>query len=1060
MNKFTITPALNPPILNAYSLLSPEAQKTLASIEIKYSNLMRNSKSQIINTHDYYKSIYNATFKKDPEEMKYQDFSSLVTCNRETSANDFSQNRLWESSSYQLQGSNRFKTCKKTQVPTSSKACWFENLRKSPDMPIYEEVNDNATSPHHEKITHHQTAYHRTHSHLEFQIEKPQCHDSEVSDMVPSEKKLFHMELEDSPVLFPSLTEDSENVLEPPKTVELDESPCGSKVSTNDNSNQEKIVEAVDFDLHWSDFEMSQKSQTAPISWSEKKELNNIIEDPLAGINVLDLSSSSQNNQIIVDSESPLTITGSATEQPTANIQNNKLAAKCQGTNNERLQVSKRKLDDIATELSENRISLENSKKSKKDLTVKEIGRLPLSDKDSTTRDIECIKDKTVKRRKNEFKPPVQVTNKISLKELTVSQPEVITFSTLQSHDQEVLLNKLQTFKSLSLTYIFRENQALINTFNSSDYHYFEADFSQSGRNRLALLPNSQPLSLCYVIDCNTDNKNIIKKMLLAIMGSTKILKIISNLKEFLIALQNYLEIDDPQGIICKNCEDPVIAAWMLNPEISPSNISQVYQPAGIKLKEGDWLQCLCDSSHLMQTLREKLNQQKLWSVFCSIEMSLTPLLARMEMSSLQIDLDVLFKYSDILKCKLIKLEKCIYQAAGHKFCLNSHVQLRQVLFEELKLDQKLPATTKLSVTNAFQLRSTSEATLNILSAFHPLPSMILEYRQLQKLKSTYIDGIKACVVGKTLRSHWSQTAAATGRITSSRPNLQAVPKGAITVSKYQETFVCGSNKESNAELLAREPYICNAGHVLLAADFQQIELRILAHLSEDSGLLSKFWHTQAQDIFISLTSEWCEKPIEEVTSEERERTKRVVYSIIYGAGKERLSEYLKVSPDVAKETMNDFLSRFPSMEVFIKKCWSYARDHGYTETICGRRRYFPHINSSSANLRSQAQRQAVNFCVQGSAADICKLAMIKVDERLKQTQNMSCRLLIQIHDELVWEVPDHQLYHVKDVIQQVIEDTKTLCGSFCTLQVPLPVVFSSGKSWAHLQMINSQQNN
>uniref|UniRef100_A0A2C9LMK3 DNA-directed DNA polymerase family A palm domain-containing protein n=1 Tax=Biomphalaria glabrata TaxID=6526 RepID=A0A2C9LMK3_BIOGL len=1000
MNKFTITPALNPPILNAYSLLSPEAQKTLASIEIKYSNLMRNSKSQIINTHDYYKSIYNATFKKDPEEMKYQDFSSLVTCNRETSANDFSQNRLWESSSYQLQGSNRFKTCKKTQVPTSSKACWFENLSKSPDMPIYEEVNDNGTSPHHEKITHHQTAYHRTHSHLEFQIEKPQCHDSEVSGMVPSEKKLFHMELEDSPVLFASLTEDTENVLEPPKTVELDESPCGSKVSTNDNSNQDKIVEAVDFDLHWSDFEMSQKSQTAPISWSEKKELNNIIEDPLAGINVLDLSSSSQNNQIIVDSESPITITGSATEQPkmksTANIQNNKLAAKCLGTNNEHLQISKRKLDDIAIELSENIISLENSKKSKKDLTVKEIGRLPLSDKDSTTRDIECIKDKTVKRRKNEFKPPVQVTNKISLKELTVSQPEVITFSTLQSHDQEVLLNKLQTFKSLSLTYIFRENQALINTFNSSDYHYFEADFSESGRNRLALLPNSQPLSLCYVIDCNTDNKNIIKKMLLAIMGSTKILKIISNLKEFLIALQNYLEIDDPQGIICKNCEDPVIAAWMLTPEISPSNISQVYQPAGIKLKE----------------------------------------------------------------CKLIKLEKCIYQAAGHKFCLNSHVQLRQVLFEELKLDQKLPATTKLSVTNAFQLRSTSEATLNILSAFHPLPSMILEYRQLQKLKSTYIDGIKACVVGKTLRSHWSQTAAATGRITSSRPNLQAVPKGAITVSKYQETFVCGSNKESNAEVLAREPYICNAGHVLLAADFQQIELRILAHLSEDSGLLSKFWHTQAQDIFISLTSEWCEKPIEEVTSEERERTKRVVYSIIYGAGKERLSEYLKVSPDVAKEIMNDFLSRFPSMEVFIKKCWSYARDHGYTETICGRRRYFPHINSSSANLRSQAQRQAVNFCVQGSAADICKLAMIKVDERLKQTQNLSCRLLIQIHDELVWEVPDHQLYHVKDVIQQVIEDTKTLCGSFCTLQVPLPVVFSSGKSWAHLQMINSHQNN
>ncbi|GFN75676.1 DNA polymerase i [Plakobranchus ocellatus] len=397
-----------------------------------------------------------------------------------------------------------------------------------------------------------------------------------------------------------------------------------------------------------------------------------------------------------------------------------------------------------------------------------------------------------------------------------------------------------------------------------------------------------------------------------------------------------------------------------------------------------------------MKSLESKLVAYNQVALFKQIEMRLVPILVSMETRAISIDISVFVKFSDILKSKLARLEEKIYNAVGHAFTINSHIQLRQVLYEELKLDQKLPPKAKIGKTNVAHLKSTSEASLKQLVNVHLLPSLVLEYRQLQKLKSTYVDGMMACVHNGTLTTHWDQTAAATGRLTSFGPNIQAIPKTAITITDYQQNYVIGSKTVNEATIHVRQPFVSRKGYLLLAADFQQIELRLLAHLSEDSNLLSTFWQPNANDLFIALTSKWQDKAFDSIASAEREQTKRVVYSVMYGVAIHNKSRAEK-----------SFSAQFPAIDRFTKKCCDFAKKFGFTETVCGRRRYFPNINSLSPILRAQAQRQAVNFCVQV-------------------------------------------------LIQGAMEDIKSLCGKFCNLQVPLPVSLSSGSSWACLSLIES----
>lgn len=387
-----------------------------------------------------------------------------------------------------------------------------------------------------------------------------------------------------------------------------------------------------------------------------------------------------------------------------------------------------------------------------------------------------------------------------------------------------------------------------------------------------------------------------------------------------------------------------------------------------------------------------------------------------------------------------------------------------KVIFEELQLHTRL-SNSKLAKTAGGHQLSTSESVLTQLMHLHPLPAVILEYRQVQKLKSTYVDGMMSAVVSGYLSTHWDQTSAATGRLSSHSPNIQAIPKTASSISvsagKDKECIVGYTDPgEKNVDIFARDSFISHDGWSFLSADFQQIELRLLAHLANDSTLLRLFNESCEKDIFVELTAQWLRKLPDNVSSAEREQTKRIVYSVMYGAGKEKLAEYLKIPAVDAKNIIDSFLVSFPAVNHFSRRCIEFCRQKGYTESIFKRKRMIPNINHPSPPLRAQAERQAVNFCVQGSAADLCKAAMLQVENNLVQHSELRVRLLVQIHDELLFEVPDEHLSKAGALIKSVMEDRETLCSEFLNLRVPLRVSLCAGKTWGHMTPLqnNSSQ--
>ncbi|KAK7109524.1 DNA polymerase nu-like [Littorina saxatilis] len=543
------------------------------------------------------------------------------------------------------------------------------------------------------------------------------------------------------------------------------------------------------------------------------------------------------------------------------------------------------------------------------------------------------------------------------------------------------------------------------------------------------------------------------RSIIKALLANDRLLKVAVNCKHLVITLLKEFSLGDNRGTLGWRFEDPIIAGWLLNPDCPPSTLHALCKIAGINhVQDTGAHDDLALAATVMERLRPRLVSEGVWSLFHHVEMPLTPLLAAMELQPIRVNSEAFVTFSAVLKKKLEKVERKAYELAGHTFCINSTQQLRQLLYEELKLDQQLPGSKKVTLTAATHHKSTSEPMLRQLTSVHPLPSVVLEHRHLVKLKSTYVDGMLEAMEGGALHTHWDQTAAATGRLASSQPNLQAIPKTPTTITHFENNFIVDSEPKSY-DIYAREPFICNEGNVFLAADFQQIELRLLAHLTNDDGLKDMFRSDdKSADVFIKLTSRWLLKASADITHAEREQTKRVVYSILYGVGKERLAEYLKVTSSRASDIMDSFLVTFPAIQVFTKKCITYAKQHGYTETVMGRRRWFPNVHHKAAQARAQAERQAVNFCVQGSAADLCKRAMLRVEEALRDKPHLSARLLIHIHDELLWELPQDQLKETRELIKQVMEDDALLCQPMLSsLRVHVTVSISTGTSWAHL---------
>ena len=415
---------------------------------------------------------------------------------------------------------------------------------------------------------------------------------------------------------------------------------------------------------------------------------------------------------------------------------------------------------------------------------------------------------------------------------------------------------------------------------------------------------------------------------------------------------------------------------------------------------------------HFSKELKET-NTEKL---FYDIEIPLVKVLASMELEGINLNEDFLKQLSEELDKDICALEAAIYESAGEEFNIGSPKQLGIILFEKMKLIEK-PKKTK---TGQY---STGEDILSVLAPEHKIVQQVLDYRGLVKLKNTYVDALPLQVEKTTGRVHtdYMQTVAATGRLSSNNPNLQNIPIRTERGRQIRKAFIPR-----------------DADHLLLAADYSQIELRIIAALSQEENMIKAF--RENQDIHASTAANVFHLPIEEVTREMRSNAKSVNFGIIYGVSAFGLSNQTSLSRGEAKELIDTYYKTYPKLRHFISEQVQFARENGYVQTVLGRRRYLRDINSQNAVIRGAAERNAVNAPIQGSAADIIKLAMINIHRKLRQG-NYKTKMLLQVHDELVFDVYKPELEEIKTLIKAEME-------SAYILDVPLEVDMGVGADW------------
>lgn len=418
----------------------------------------------------------------------------------------------------------------------------------------------------------------------------------------------------------------------------------------------------------------------------------------------------------------------------------------------------------------------------------------------------------------------------------------------------------------------------------------------------------------------------------------------------------------------------------------------------------------------LHQTLWQQLeSESRLKSVFSDIEMPLMPVLAQMERNGVLLNTEMLANQSEEIAKKLTELEQKAHLIAGETFNLNSSKQLQVILFENLEL----PIIKK---TPKGQPSTAEPVLVELADQGHEMPTLILEYRSLAKLKSTYTDSLPKQIEPQTGRVHTSyqQAVASTGRLSSTEPNLQNIPVRSAEGRRIRQAFVT------------------KPGYTMLAADYSQIELRIMAHLSGDEGLLNAFAH--GKDIHKATAAEIFGVSLDEVTSEQRRSAKAVNFGLIYGMSAFGLAKQLNVGRNVAQEYIDLYFSRYPGVLRYMEETKQHAKDNGYVETLMGRRLYLPDINARNGQLRQYAERTAINAPMQGTAADIIKTAMINMNDWLKSCQ-FDIQMLMQVHDELVFEVKNEDLNAVMPEIKQIME-------SAIKLKVPLIVDMGQGLNW------------
>lgn len=587
---------------------------------------------------------------------------------------------------------------------------------------------------------------------------------------------------------------------------------------------------------------------------------------------------------------------------------------------------------------------------------------------------------------------------------------------------------------------------------------------------------------------------------------------------------------------------DPQIAAWLLSPELLPSYssfpaVTTHYlrdKSFANRSPEANLARDLLIALQLGGQLESKLQQESLFQVYEDQEMPLVPQLALMEMDGICFENDQLVASEKRMHDMLQDLEKLAVRVCGFPVTLASPKQVADVIFNKLKLR---PPKNKERLISTGRRQSTTEAILKAVAPQHPLPEIVLRYRQIQKFLSNWVSSLNKFKVQGSLHSNWSQTAAATGRVISSRPNLQNLPRASLALDAVCSTAHIGSiilehvaPSLSPTQLLpsisVRSAFVARPGMVFVSADFSQLEMRLLAHVSQEDTLIDFF--NQGKDIHTLVASKWKNIPIDKVTNDDRTATKRLVYGIMYGMGPVSLADHLGVGYDVAKRFLEQFLAAYPAIQAFIEKTKVLARSRGWVRTLFGRRRLLnydasirkdyegmdldddgleeefgdmdwpgpdnvpselPHDQIPSTHLKDvkRPDRQAVNSVIQGTAADIVKRAMIRIDEDIfsalnthtaqqgdldndgekseasrpetelnpaRQLESGSLsstrspvRLLLQIHDELLYECPEALAPELAKIIKRDMENV-------VSFSVPLTVQVRQGRSWGAMRAI------
>lgn len=413
--------------------------------------------------------------------------------------------------------------------------------------------------------------------------------------------------------------------------------------------------------------------------------------------------------------------------------------------------------------------------------------------------------------------------------------------------------------------------------------------------------------------------------------------------------------------------------------------------------------------------LTEELKKEGLYRLFADVEMPLVPVLARMEMNGVRIDTESLAETSRDFASRMNSIEKEIYELAGEQFNISSPRQVGEVLFDKLKIVDKAKKTARGQYV-------TSEEVLQNLKGKHPVIDKILDYRGYKKLLSTYIDALPRLINPKTGHIHttFNQAITSTGRLSSSNPNLQNIP----------------IRDENGREV--RKAFIPDEGCLFFSADYSQIELRIMAHLSGDENLIEAF--REGHDIHAATAAKIFKKPISEVTPDERRKAKTANFGIIYGISTFGLAERMQVPRAEAKELIDGYFATYAKVKEYMDKSIDLARDNMYTETLFGRRCYLPDINSRNSVVRGYAERNAINAPIQGTAADIIKVAMINIDRRM-QREGLRSKMILQVHDELNFSVYPEE----KEVMEHLV--VEEMQNAF-KMQVPLVADCGWGKNW------------